>query len=239
MTRRRELSKLEGREAVKRLPALVIMARHPEAGMVKTRLAASIGEAAAAALYRAFLLDLGRKLAAHPTWVLYWAFVPADSPLPAEITGGEKAFAQAGGDLGERMGDAIERVLAAGHPSAVLIGSDIPHVSIAALEDAFERLAAGATLVLGPAEDGGYYLVGATSIPPVFRDIRWGGSGVLAETIAAARRAGIEPALVAPDYDIDDKEDLERLKAEIHGGQIRDLEATEGELERAPGLRYR
>ncbi len=223
---------IKGRKAPRRLPALVILARHPEAGKVKTRLAASIGDAAAATLYRAFLLDLGRKLAPHPGWVLYWAFAPADSPLPADVADDEKAFAQVGGDLGERMASAIERVLADGHPSAVLIGSDIPHVSIATLEEAFRRLAAGAALVLGPAEDGGYYLVGATSLPPVFRDIRWGSSGVLAETIAAARRAGIDPALVAPDYDIDDEEDLERLKAEIRGGRIRDLEATEGELAR-------
>jgi rSAM/selenodomain-associated transferase 1 len=232
-------SKAEGRNAVKPPPALVILARHPEPGKVKSRLAASIGDAAAAALYRAFLLDLGRRLAAHPAWVLYWAFEPADAPFSAEIAGGAEAFAQAGGDLGERIADAIGRVLSAGHPTAVLIGSDIPHVSIATLEDAFRRLAAGAPLVLGPAEDGGYYLIGATSLPPVFRDIRWGGSGVLAETIAAARRAGIEPALVAADYDIDDTQDLLRLKAEILGGQIRDLEATERELERAPGLRYR
>ena len=221
------------------LPALVILARHPEAGNVKTRLAASIGDAAATALYRTFLLDLGRKLAAHPAWVLYWAFAPADSPLPAEVAGREKAFAQADGDLGERMANAIERVLGDGHPSVVLIGSDIPHVSIVTIEDAFGRLSAGAPLVLGPAEDGGYYLVGATSLPPVFRSIRWGSSSVLSETIAAARRAGIEPALVAPDYDIDDEEDLERLRAEIRAGRITDLQATGAELERAPGLRYR
>jgi uncharacterized protein len=224
---------------VKRLPALVILARHPEVGKVKTRLAAAIGDTAAAALYRAFLLDLGRKLAAHPAWDLYWAFAPADSPFPAEIADGEKAFAQIGDDLGERMANAVERVLVDGHPSAVLIGSDIPHVSIATLEGAFRSLAAGAALVLGPAEDGGYYLVGATSLPPVFRGILWGGPAVLAETMAAARRAGIEPALVAPEYDIDDEKDLQRLRAEIQGGRIRDLEATERELERAPGLRYR
>jgi uncharacterized protein len=234
-----DLAKIEGWKAVKRLPALVILARHPEVGKVKTRLAAAIGDAAAAALYRAFLLDLGRKLAAHPAWILYWAFAPADSPFPAEIAGGEKAFAQIGDDLGERMANAFERVLADGHPSAVLIGSDIPHVSIATLEGAFRSLSAGAALVLGPAEDGGYYLVGASSLPPVFRGIRWGGPAVLAETIAAARRAGIEPALVAREYDIDDKKDLERLRVEIQGGRIRDLEATERELERAPGLRYR
>ena len=224
---------------MKSLPALVILARNPESGTVKTRLAASIGDAAAAALYRAFLLDLGRKLATHPAWVLYWAFAPADSPLPADIAGVEKTFAQAGSDLGERMASAIERVLADGHPGAVLIGSDIPHVSIATLEDAIRRVATGAELVLGPAEDGGYYLVGGTSLPPVFRDIPWGSSSVLAETIVAARRAGIEPALVASDYDIDDEEDLERLKGDIRGGRIRDLEATERELERARALRYR
>jgi uncharacterized protein len=223
---------IEGRKALRRLPALVILARHPDAGKVKTRLAASIGDAAAAALYRAFLFDLGRKLAAHPGWVLYWAVAPADSPLPLDIADGEKTFPQVGGDLGERMAGAIERVLAEGHPSAVLIGADVPHVSITTLEEAFRCVAAGAKLVLGPAEDGGYYLVGASSLPPVFCDIRWGTTGVLTETIAAARRAGIEPALVAPDYDIDDREDLERLKAEIQTRRIRDLQATEAELAR-------
>src|SRR5207249_7072932 len=125
-----DLAKIERRKAVKSLPALVILARNPESGTVKTRLAASIGDAAAAALYRAFLLDLGRKLGAHPAWVLSWAFAPADSPLPAGIANGVKTFAQVGDDLGERMANAIGRVLSDGHPGAVLIGSDIPHVSI-------------------------------------------------------------------------------------------------------------
>lgn len=239
MRTRRDLGEPVRRKALKHPPALVVLARHPEAGRVKTRLAASIGDGAAAALYRAFLLDLGRRLADHPAWVLHWAFTPADAPFPADIAGGEKAFAQTGGDLGDRMASAIERVLAEGHRSAVLIGSDVPHVPISTLEDAFRHLAAGAPLVLGPAEDGGYFLVGATSLPPVFCDIRWGGSGVLEATIAAARRAGIEPALVAPTYDIDDREDLERLRAEILAGRIGDLAATEAVLERVPGLRYR
>ena len=61
---------------------------------------------------------------------------------------------------------------------------------------------------------------------------------MLEATIAAARRAGIEPALVAPTYDIDDREDLERLRAEILAGRVGDLAATEAALERVPSLRY-
>lgn len=221
------------------LPALVVLARNPEAGKIKTRLAASIGDAAAAALYRAFLVDVGRRLAAHPSWMLRWAFAPADAPLPADIVRDAKAFPQTGGDLGERMEAAIGQALADGHPSVVLIGSDVPHVSIATIDDAFQRLAAGAPLVLGPAEDGGYYLVGATSLPPVFCGVRWGGPDVLTATIAAARRSGIEPTLVAPNYDIDDREDLERLRADILAGRVSDLAETEVALERTLGLRYR
>jgi rSAM/selenodomain-associated transferase 1 len=234
-----EENRLEASNGPKLPPALVVMVRNPDAGGVKTRLAAAIGDHAAAALYRAFLLDLSRRLASCPAWELRWAFTPADAPLPLDLRGEINAFPQVGGDLGERMESAVARALADGHPSVVLIGSDIPHVSIVALEDAFRRLALGAPLVLGPAEDGGYYLVGATSLPPVFRGIRWGGPEVLSATIAAARRAGIEPAFVASNYDIDDHRGLERLRAEVSDGRVGDLPATEGVLERTLRLRYK
>ena len=156
--------------------ALIVMARYPEPGRVKTRLAASIGDAAAAALYRAFLDDLRARLAWHRSWVFHWAFEPVGSPFRAELAAETAAFAQVEGDLGARMHGAMTRGLRGGALRVVLIGSDVPHVPLSTLEEAFRRLSAGADLVVGPAEDGGYYMIGSRSVPPVFEDIRWGGS---------------------------------------------------------------
>ena len=133
--------------------ALIVMARYPEPGRVKTRLAASIGDAAAAALYRAFLDDLRARLAWHRSWVFHWAFEPVGSPFRAELAAETAAFAQVEGDLGARMHGAMTRGLRGGALRVVLIGSDVPHVPLSTLEEAFRRLSAGADLVVGPAED--------------------------------------------------------------------------------------
>ena len=218
--------------------ALVVMARYPQPGTVKTRLAASIGAAEAATLYRAFLQDLGSRLSAHSSWLLHWAFEPASSAFRAELAADDDAFAQSDGDLGARMQAAMTRVLAAGARSVVLIGSDVPHIPLGTVEEAFRRLAAGADLVLGPAQDGGYYLIGARSAPPVFDGVRWGSADVLAATLAAARRASIEPQLLEELYDVDDLADAARLYHDMTGAQAADLRATRASLERLHALGY-
>jgi rSAM/selenodomain-associated transferase 1 len=218
--------------------ALVVMARYPRAGAVKTRLAAAIGAEHAAELYRAFLADLSRRLGADPRWTLHWTFEPADSPFATEIAAGSDAFPQADGDLGRRMARAIEAVLAAGATAAVLIGSDVPHLAAATVACAFDRLAAGADLVLVPTDDGGYCLVGARAVPPVFAGPRWGASSVLAETVRLARAAGLEPSLLDATFDVDDADGLERLRARIASGDC-DLPATREVLERVRPVRYK
>jgi rSAM/selenodomain-associated transferase 1 len=222
---------------VLRNEALIVFARYPRPGRVKRRLASAIGDEAAANLYRAFLSDLQRRLARRPSWTTYWAFEPKESPFAEEFGGGDPTFPQRGRSLGARMGTAMERAFQSGHSSVVLIGSDIPHVPLAALEEAFRRLAAGARLVLGPADDGGYYLIGARAVPPVFAGIRWGGAGVLRATVAAARAAGIEPVMVSGCYDVDDPAALERLRADIEQRRVDGLPSTRAELERLPPIR--
>ena len=217
--------------------ALVVLARYPRAGFVKQRLASTIGNMAAADLCRAFLIDLCRRVADHASWTTYWAFEPAGSPFAEEIGGVGRCFPQQGRSLGERMEAAMGHVLRSGHTSVVLIGSDIPHVPIGVLVDAFRSLAGGADLVLGPAEDGGYYLIGARSVPPVFAAIHWSGADVLTATISAARAAGIEPTIVASCYDIDDRASLERLEGDIAARRVEDLPATRAALERVPLMR--
>jgi rSAM/selenodomain-associated transferase 1 len=217
--------------------ALIVLARYPRAGFVKRRLAAEIGEVPAADLCRAFLSDLHRRLADHPSWTTYWAFEPANSPFAEEIGGADRCFPQEGRNLGERMEAAMGQALRLGHSRAVLIGSDIPHVPLGVLEEAFCKLAEGAELVIGPAEDGGYYLIGARSVPPVFAGIRWGGTDVLRATVSAAHAAGIEPTIVSSCYDVDDRASLERLRADIAERKVEDLPSTQAALGRLPLVR--
>jgi rSAM/selenodomain-associated transferase 1 len=216
--------------------ALIVLARYPRPGFVKRRLAAEIGDVPAAELCRAFLSDLHRRLT-DPSWTTYWAFEPADSPFAEEIGGVDRCFPQEGRNLGERMEAAMGHALRLGHSSTVLIGSDIPHVPLGVLTEAFRKLAEGAELVLGPAEDGGYYLIGARSVPPVFAGIRWGTAEVLRATVSAARRAGIEPTMVSTCYDVDDRASLERLRADIAEHKVEDLPTTRAALERLPLVR--
>jgi len=152
---------------------------------------------AAAELYRAFLIDVRRRFAQDHPWTLHWAFEPADSPFAEEIAADSPAFAQTGGDLGARMAAAIARAIDGGFRRVVLIGSDVPHLGVERVVEAFEMLGGGARLVLGPAEDGGYYLVGARElVPPVFGGISWGGPRVLAETLRAAGLAKLPVKVV-------------------------------------------
>lgn len=215
------------------------MARYPRPGRVKTRLAARIGADAAAELYRAFLADIAARFGGHPGWALHWAFEPASAPFAGVVAGARAAFPQTAGDLGSRMAAALGYVLSLGYRHAVLIGSDVPHLPIATVEQAFARLCAGAELVLAPVEDGGYCLIGVRSVPDVFAGIRWGTADVLAETLTAAGRVGIDPALLAACYDVDDEAGLARLRADLELGRLPDLAATRGVLERAMPLRYR
>ena len=219
--------------------ALVVLARFPEAGRVKTRLAAAIGSEGAAVMYRAFLQDIRNRFDGDRSWILWWAFEPAESSFAAEIAGSNRVFPQPDGSLGTRMAGAIESLLARGYRNVALVGSDIPHLPLEAVDEAFVRLGRGADLVLGPAEDGGYYLIGARSLPPVFSGITWGGRSVLDETIERARTAGIEPELLPPLYDIDGPGDLERLRQEIRAGRVSGLDATKAALETVSTVGYK
>ena len=121
--------------------ALVVFARYPRPGFVKRRLAAAIGDTAAADLCRAFLTDLRRRVADHASWTTYWAFEPAESPFAEEIGRVDRCFPQQGRSLGVRMEAAMGHALRSGHTSVVLIGSDIPHVPLDVLVEAFHSLA--------------------------------------------------------------------------------------------------
>lgn len=191
---------------------LVVFARCPEPGRVKTRLARTVGDEGAAALYAAFVTDLRARFAAAP-FAVRWAVAPPDTGFAARfaIPAGE-TFAQHGDDLGARMHAAFAHVRDAGFARCVLIGSDLPQLALAAVEGAFAALDA-ADLVLGPARDGGYWLIAARRPLDVFDGIAWGTSEVLAATRARAAALRSTVALLDEDFDVDDADDLARLEA--------------------------
>jgi len=212
------------------------MAKHPAPGRVKTRLAAAIGAAAAVSLSRAFIRDLATRLAALP-YAVTWAYWPRGAPFRALLgvqPVGWRCCLQRGRDLGERMANAIRDELARGSWPVVVIGADVPHLPTGLLADAMGALASGSDLVLGPAIDGGYYLIGVKAPQPaLFTELPWGSEAVFTATRRRARRLGLRTHVLSPTFDVDEGKDLDRLRALIDGGAV-DLRHTARVLARVP-----
>ncbi len=204
------------------LPRVCIFAKPPIAGQVKTRLAAALGSEAAAELACAFLDDTLAAVRA-----LGWARVTVASTAPRE---GVETLLQGQGDLGAR----IERVLRAAladAPFAIAIGADAPALPRRLLEAARDALQR-ADAVLGPADDGGFYLLGVRRCPEgLLADLPWSRSDTFVRTLARLRERGLRTELIDPWFDVDRVEDLEQLRALIEGGAI-DAPRTASVLEK-------
>ena len=189
---------------------LIIMAKAPRIGRVKSRLARDIGVVGAWAFYRRTLSQVSRRLAADVRWTT-WLGVAPDSA--AESNGQWPVdcprIAQGSGDLGSRMA-----TLLAGVPPgpAVLVGADIPGIECRHINQAFRALG-NADAVFGPASDGGYWLVGLKRRPlnvDIFGDVRWSSEHTLADTLANLPRRW-RHARAATLSDVDDGNDLSAL----------------------------
>ena len=197
---------------------LLIFCRAPLAGRVKTRLSPTIAPDDAAALYEASLRDVialaGRERGRVELWY--------------DGQGAENYFAdqyphivrqrQGAGELGERQRDAFHRSFVDGAERVVLIGSDSPTLPEGHLNAAFDDLRE-APAVLGPAQDGGYYLIGLhhTTWPAaaaLFHDVKWSTGEVLTQLLQRALQAGIELRLLPGWYDFDSPDDLQLLRAD-------------------------
>lgn len=179
----------------RRRRTVIVMAKQPRLGRVKMRLAAGIGPVAATAFYRRMLARTLRVLGRDPRWRLVVAVSP-DTWRPA----GLEATPQGRGDLGTRM----RRCLNAALPGqAVLVGADIPDLRPAHVARAFALLGR-APYVLGPATDGGYWLIGARRPVPLLAPVRWSSRHALADT------ARLLPGVALADtlQDVDTAEDL-------------------------------
>lgn len=204
--------------------ALVLFMKAPRPGEVKTRLTTRFTEAEAAELYLAFIrdtLDLAGMVAGVS---LHVAFTPDDgqAELQSALDDPEVDwFAQRGGDLGKRLSNAFAMFLEEGRDKTVVLGGDSPLLPRAYVDEAFEALDRR-DVVLGPASDGGYYLIGlgrgektAVRYANLFESIEWGTGRVLKQTREAIRACGLSCHELPPWYDVDRPADLDRVAREI------------------------
>jgi rSAM/selenodomain-associated transferase 1 len=194
------------------------MARWPAPGRCKSRLACQVGIARAAAVQSRLCLHTLRTARQARLQSRFELVVAVSGLAPraacrwGKSLGAERVVAQGRGGLGLRLQRQVVRALAEGSPAVVLIGNDLPELGAGDLIGAFEALRE-VPLVLGPARDGGYWLIGLSRRCPVlFCGIPWGGDQVLARTVLVAGRQGMAFTLLAERSDLDRPEDLRRWR---------------------------
>lgn len=189
---------------------LLILTRNPELGKCKTRLAAAVGDQAALDIYKFLLqhtVNITQDLPLEK-WVFYSEEIWWDDLWDNTIFGKHQ---QVGSDLGERMQQAFKKGFEAGFEKIIIIGSDMYHLSQTDLEDAFDRLEKH-DYVIGPAEDGGYYLLGMkTETPKLFSNKAWGTDSVLSDTLNDLKLENV--AQLAERNDVDYYEDIKNIAA--------------------------
>lgn len=219
-----------------------MFAKFWEPGAVKTRLAAAIGGPSAARVHQACVHTLiTRFKRTSDRRVVCFAPAGFGEEFAAIAGPAWQVQPQCAGDLGQRMRHYFEKSFAAGVDSAVLIGSDSPTLPIAYVEEAFDRLAES-PVVLGPSDDGGYYLIGLSrDIPDIFQGIDWSTSEVWRQTVGRLQAAGQSYYELPRWYDIDTVDDLLRLRDELTGPLAGDmtfdaLRQAIGRWGQSPGL---
>ena len=202
----------EKQQTDRRAHRVIVMTRYPEPGKTKTRLIPALGPDRAAALHRCLItrtLNVSLQL-----------IKASDVEVEVQYTGGSKdqfrtAFGttpcyvlQSDGSLGERMQSAMAAAFAEGAARVVVIGTDCPALDVSHLTQAFEQLA-GTDVVIGPATDGGYYLIGTRRhLPQLFEGIDWGTECVLQQTLRRAAELNVTVSQLSPLSDVDFAEDL-------------------------------
>lgn len=190
---------------------IVLFARAPVPGLVKTRLIPALGAAGACAMHELLLAKVLQMLdqnllCAQELWVDQLPEHPAFAPFKGPI------HVQQGEDLGARLSHSLQQVLLR-HRFVVFIGTDCPGLDLTYLEQALKALQAGKQLVLGPANDGGYVLIGCANFyPALFAGIHWGSSEVLSQTLQQAEQGKLDYVLLSTLSDIDRPEDLQLLQ---------------------------
>jgi rSAM/selenodomain-associated transferase 1 len=191
---------------------VVIVAKEPIPGKVKTRLSPGVSAADAAGLYRCFLLDRIKGVSAMDGVDRGVAYTPKEaagtfSVLPLD---GFELFPQRGADLGERLNNIFQDKLATGYDAVTIVDSDSPDLPNRLIRESLRLLMSKqAEVVFGPCHDGGYYLVGMRKPhPELFRDIPWSTASVLSVSLEKSQRLGLDVKLLSFWNDLDTFEDL-------------------------------
>jgi rSAM/selenodomain-associated transferase 1 len=199
---------------------IMLFVKLPEKGRVKSRLARHVGEDAALSLYENMVLDAidMLKRGRFPFRICY---TPPDArDQVTEWLGREYYYLpQTGDDLGDRMDEAFADVFSGDVEEALLIGSDIPGLTTGIIEEAFASLARN-DAVIGPADDGGYYLIGFrknTFTPGIFHDMVWSTSTVFRFTMDKLHDASRKVHILSELTDVDTVEDLKTLLSQVKG----------------------
>lgn len=200
-------------------PTIVVMAKKPALGTVKTRLGAVLSDEGRLRLYEAFLADKIDQVRRVPGARAVVAVAPPDAPESIlSWTGGDvDLVAQEGADLGERLSNLAARHFATSASPLLLVDSDTPTLPPSFFEEAVRALRSDAAdVVLGPASDGGYYLIGLRAPQPaLFEGISWSTSRVLSQTLDRAHDRGLAVHFLQSWRDIDTPDDLEALATEL------------------------
>jgi hypothetical protein len=195
----------------------MVVAKAPARGQTKTRLGSAIGLDAAADFYHCLLLDTLDIVRRVPNVTRAIAYLPAGSEVFfRDIAPDFELVLQQGDDLGARLDHVLTTCLNDGYAQAAVLSSDTPLVDPDALAQAFAALDDGADVVLGPCDDGGYYVMAVrTPHPEILRPIKMSTPMVLQDTLAAADAAKLRVALLPATLDVDSPDDLARIKEQL------------------------
>lgn len=198
---------------------LCLFTRYPQPGTTKTRLIKVLGETGAAELQRqmtAHILDQVRSLVARRSIHVSICYEGGDAQQMAQWLGSELSYTrQATGDIGRRMAHALRQASVDGFETVVLIGADIPGMTADILNRAFDGLRHN-DMMIGPAKDGGYYLIGLQAksmekaVPGLFKGVTWSTSTVLSKTLELADTLGLRYSLLDELGDVDLPADISR-----------------------------
>ena len=197
---------------------VILFVRLPEKGRVKSRLAQRMDEDLVLRLYENMVLDT-IDLLTKGRFPFRICFTPPDAHdrIREWLGEGDRAFPQAGDDLGDRMENAFEHVFSEGVETALLIGSDIPGLTAEVMEEAFTALLKDEA-VIGPASDGGYYLIGfkkGSFEPVIFHDMVWSTRTVFRETMDKLHNESLKVHVLPQLTDVDTVEDLKTLMSQV------------------------
>lgn len=198
-----------------RTDALILLAKAPVPGRVKTRMCPPLTPVGAAALYTCLLEDTAAEMAlvAGAHRFVFYAPPAGKRFFRRGSFSRFEPLPQSGRNLGERMENAFAQAFGRGFARVVLVGADCPVLTAAGVRSAFRELGSSARAVFGPSRDGGFYLIALSAhVPSLFRGTRWGTASVLASVAARCRDAGLPYAFLPPGFDVDTAADLSALQ---------------------------